>query len=81
MKPEKYYSRFFIYTSTGIWPGNREKYPLQHFDSRILSKYYEWTESSKPALNGNNVNGPFHHELTNTSSESLPKPLTPVTNV
>lgn len=47
----------------------------------IFSKYYEWIKSSKPALNGNNVNGPFHHELTNASSESSPKPLTPVTNV
>ena len=75
VKPENVASGF---SSTGIWPVNREKYPLC-FDARILSKYYQWVESGEPPLNWHNVNAPFNHESTNTSSESLPKssPLTP----
>ena len=38
MKPENAISGF---SSTGIWPVNHEKYPLQRFDTKILSKYYK----------------------------------------
>ena len=78
MKPENAISGF---SSTGIWPVNREKCPLRRFDTRILSKYYKSVESGKPPLNWDNVNAPFDNESTNTSSESLPKPSTLGTNV
>ena len=78
MKPENAISGF---SSTGIWPVNCEKYPLQRYDTRILSKSYKWVESGKPPLNWDNVNAPFNHESINISSESLPKPSTPGTNI
>ena len=70
-----------VFHLQAIWPVNREKYPLRRFDARILNKYYQWVESGKPPLNWENVNAPFDHESTNTSSEILPKPSAPGTNV
>lgn len=43
--------------------------------------YPELAKSGKPPSNQDNANTSFDHELTNTSSERLPKPSTLRTNI
>ena len=39
------------FSSTGIWPVNKDKYPMHRFDPRLLRKYEEWQESGGTVLN------------------------------
>ena len=39
------------FSSTGIWPLNKEKYPVNRFDPRLLRKYKEWKEAGGKELN------------------------------
>ena len=37
------------FSKTGIFPINREKFPVKRFDPRILARYERWVELGKPA--------------------------------
>ena len=46
------------FRSTGIYPVNREKFPIDRFNARLLKRYNIWVELGKPEELATSVNTP-----------------------